>query len=69
MTKITIFQLHTVDADSIQKLTDAEIDATKGGLVTIDADVRNAFVSAVNSAAFGANLVVNNVLRSIGLGA
>ncbi len=67
MAKITIFQLHTVDADSIQKLTDSEIDATKGGFVTIDPGVRDAFVSAVNSATFGANLALNNVLRSIRL--
>jgi hypothetical protein len=67
MAKMTISQLHTVDAASIQELTDAEIDATKGGFVTIAPDVRQAFVSALNSATFGANLTVNNVLRSIGL--
>jgi hypothetical protein len=33
MAKITISQLHTVDTASIQELTNAEIDTTKGGLL------------------------------------
>ncbi len=33
MAKITISQLHTVDAASIQELTNAALDATKGGLL------------------------------------
>ncbi len=33
MAKITISQLHTADAASIQELTNAELDATKGGLL------------------------------------
>ncbi|MUG98274.1 hypothetical protein F7734_40600 [Scytonema sp. UIC 10036] len=35
MAKITISQLRTVDTASIQELTNAEINATKGGLVPL----------------------------------
>ncbi|KYC36479.1 hypothetical protein WA1_43055 [Scytonema hofmannii PCC 7110] len=35
MAKITISQLQTADAASIQELTNAELDATKGGLTAL----------------------------------
>ncbi|KYC41817.1 hypothetical protein WA1_51865 [Scytonema hofmannii PCC 7110] len=39
MAKITISQLHTVDTGSIQELTNAEIDTTKGGIAGLPLDV------------------------------
>ena len=65
MAKITISQLNTADAASIQELTTAELDATKGGLDFIIAPVINlkdtAFLGKTNT-----NRSTNNTLNSIG---
>ncbi|KYC36672.1 hypothetical protein WA1_44115 [Scytonema hofmannii PCC 7110] len=68
MAKITISQLHNVDADSIQELTDAEIDATKGGLTLVAAPLINLKNTAILGQADtykSSNTVGKNILQSL----
>jgi hypothetical protein len=76
MAKITISQLQTADTTSIKELTNAEIDATKGGLLPpLPVDIFGfAFgvsgfaLDTVSSAASSAQLYVTEGLpKSIGM--
>ncbi len=72
MAKITISQLNAADAASIQELTNAELDATKGGLLnglkavvapTVDAN-NTALLGQVNTIC-STNTVGTNLLQKI----
>ncbi|KYC42344.1 hypothetical protein WA1_20455 [Scytonema hofmannii PCC 7110] len=62
MAKITISQLHTVDSASIQELTNAEIDTTKGGLVPLPAELFGGTLESLQK------YLSDGVLKSLGLG-
>ncbi|KYC36481.1 hypothetical protein WA1_43065 [Scytonema hofmannii PCC 7110] len=47
MAKITISQLQTAEAVSIQELTNSELDATKGGITIVIAPVINLADTAI----------------------
>ncbi len=74
MAKITISQLNAADAASIQELTNAEMDATKGGLLNGVTAVLAPSVGAKNTALLGqtntansSNGVLNNIGQGIGI--
>jgi hypothetical protein len=68
MAKITISQLQTADAASIQDLTNVEIDATKGGATVVVAPVVNSKNLAILGQAdtgSSTNTVGKNLLQSL----
>ncbi|KYC36475.1 hypothetical protein WA1_43035 [Scytonema hofmannii PCC 7110] len=68
MAKITISQLQTADAASIQELSNAELDATKGGLTLALSPVVNAKNTAIAGQAdtYGStNTVLKDALQGL----
>ncbi|KYC34958.1 hypothetical protein WA1_52025 [Scytonema hofmannii PCC 7110] len=68
MAKITISQLQTVDATSIQELTNSEIEATKGGLTAVVSPVINSKNLAILGQAdtgSSTNTVGTNILQNL----
>ncbi|KYC36478.1 hypothetical protein WA1_43050 [Scytonema hofmannii PCC 7110] len=68
MAKITISQLQTADATSMQELTNSEINATKGGIVVGLGPVVNLTNTAVGGQADtfnSTNTVGQNLVQSL----
>ncbi|KYC36477.1 hypothetical protein WA1_43045 [Scytonema hofmannii PCC 7110] len=68
MAKITISQLQTVDATSIQELTNSELDATKGGLTAVVSPVinsKNLAIAGQADTGSSTNTVGKNLLQSL----
>jgi hypothetical protein len=68
MAKITISQLQTADTASIQELTNAEIDATKGGLTALlgpNLNLTNTAVGGQADTSRSTNTVGTDILQSI----
>ncbi|KYC36480.1 hypothetical protein WA1_43060 [Scytonema hofmannii PCC 7110] len=68
MAKITISQLQTADAASIQKLTNAELDATKGGLTALlnpNLNLTNTAVAGQADTSRSTNTVGTDILQSL----
>ncbi|MUH00270.1 hypothetical protein F7734_51575 [Scytonema sp. UIC 10036] len=67
--KITISQLHTVDASNIQDLTNTEIDTTKGGLLaTLPVLISDLGIIGQNKPVCSDNNVGNGLLQGLQLG-